>query len=70
VISPFAKQNFVDHTLTDQASVLRFVEDNWRLGRLGNQSADVIAGSLLNMFDFNERHRRAPQLILNADGTP
>jgi phospholipase C len=70
VISPFAKRNFVDHTLTDQASVLRFVEDNWRLGRLGNQSADAIAGSLLNMFDFNERHRRAPQLILNADGTP
>ena len=32
VISPFAKPNFVDHTLTDQASVLRFIEDNWDLG--------------------------------------
>ena len=29
VISPFAKRNFVDHTLVDQTSVLRFVEDNW-----------------------------------------
>jgi phospholipase C len=28
VISPFAKTNFVDHTLTDQSSVLRFIEDN------------------------------------------
>src|SRR5262249_10081457 len=25
VISPFAKRNFVDHTLTDQTSVLRFI---------------------------------------------
>ncbi len=29
VVSPFAKRNHVDHTLTDQTSVLRFVEDNW-----------------------------------------
>jgi phospholipase C len=70
VISPWAKRNFVDHTLTDQASVLRFVEDNWDLGRLGNQSADAIAGSLLNMFDFSGAHSRAPKLLLNQDGTP
>ncbi len=31
VISPYAKQNNVDHTLTDQTSVLRFIEDNWGL---------------------------------------
>jgi phospholipase C len=70
LISPWAKTNFVDHTLTDQSSILRFIEDNWGLGRLGNQSADAIAGSLLNMFDFNEDHERAPKLILNQDGTP
>ena len=70
VISPWAEQNFVDHTLTDQSSVLHFIEDNWQLGRLGNQSTDAIAGSILNMFDFNEHHRRAPRLILNSDGTP
>jgi len=50
--------------------VLRFIEANWRLGRLGNQSADAIAGSLRNMFDFDERHPRAAKLILNQDGTP
>jgi len=65
VISPWARQNFVDHTLTDQSSVLRFIEDNWDLGRLGNQSTDAIAGSLMNMFDFHEHHARAPKLILN-----
>jgi len=36
VISPFAKRNFVDHTVTDQSSVLRFIEDNWETGRIGN----------------------------------
>src|SRR5581483_4569853 len=29
VILPFAKQNFVDHSTTDQTSPLRFIEDNW-----------------------------------------
>ena len=32
VISPWARANFVDDTLTDQASIIRFIEDNWRLG--------------------------------------
>ncbi len=51
VISPYAKRNFVDHTLTDQTSILRFVEDNW----LGGQrvqpggSFDTIASSIQNM---------------------
>ncbi len=55
VISRFAKSNFVDHTVTDQSSVLRFIEDNWQTGRIGNFSFDTKAGSLLNMFSF-ERH--------------
>ncbi|HWW87744.1 MAG TPA: alkaline phosphatase family protein, partial [Vicinamibacterales bacterium] len=66
VVSPWAKQNFVDHNVTDQSSVIRFIEDNWGLGRLGNQSTDAIAGDLGNLFDFNPSHFRAPQLILNA----
>ena len=52
VISPYAKRNFVDHGVTDQSSVLRFIEDNWELDRIGNQSMDAIAGSLLPVFDF------------------
>jgi phospholipase C len=54
VISPFAKVNYVDHTLVDQSSVLRFIEDNWLSGQriqLGG-SFDTIAGPLNNMFDF------------------
>jgi hypothetical protein len=53
VISPFAKTNFVDHTLTDQSSVLRFIEDNWLSGaRISTSSFDNIAGTLENMFSF------------------
>ncbi len=63
VISPWAKTNFVDHTLIDQSSVLRFIEENWGLGFIdgptappyGTGSRDRDAGSLLNMFDFNHK---------------
>jgi phospholipase C len=52
LISPYAKANFVDHIVTDQTSIIRFIEDNWSTGRLGNQSYDAIAGTLEHMFDF------------------
>jgi phospholipase C len=52
IISPYAKQNFVDHTTTNQASILRFIEDNWKLGRIGNQSFDQTSGTLDNMFNL------------------
>ena len=63
VISPFAKSNFVDHSTTDQTSILRFVEDNWGLGRIGNFSFDAKAGSLLHMLRFD--HGRAHKLFLD-----
>jgi len=68
VISPFAKRNFVDHSLTDQSSVLRFIEDNWDAGTVGGGSFDEVAGSLLNMFDFNEEHAFKEQRLLFLDG--
>jgi phospholipase C len=57
IVSPWARQNYVDHTLTNQASVLRFIEDNWNLGRIGDQSFDEGSGSLMSMFDFRGRGR-------------
>lgn len=58
LISPFAKQNFVDHTNIDQTSVLRFIEKNWNLGEIGNQSFDSVAGSLKNLLDFSKPRRK------------
>ena len=55
VISPYAKQNFVDHTLTDQSSIIRFIEDNWGLGRIGEAPLTHIGGSSRNMFDFTKK---------------
>ncbi len=53
VISPWARSNFVDHSMTDQSSVTRFIEDNWLRGqRIGGGSFDAVAGSLDRMFDF------------------
>jgi phospholipase C len=53
VISPWAKQNYVDHTLTDQSSILRFVEDNWGVSRIAG-STDEEAGTLEGMFTFSD----------------
>jgi phospholipase C len=58
VISPYAKSNHVDHTMTDQTSILRFVEDNWLGGaRIGDGSYDALAGPLTGMFDFKHGPR-------------
>jgi phospholipase C len=54
VISSYAKSNYVDHAVTDQTSILRFIEDNWKLGRIGGGSFDAIAGSLAGLFEFAE----------------
>lgn len=49
------KQNFVDHTVTDISSPLRFIEDNWLGGqRIGQGSFDAIAGTITQMFDFKK----------------
>ena len=40
-------------------------EDNWGLGRMGNQSFDVKAGPINNMFDFSRTGHRAGNLLSN-----
>jgi phospholipase C len=65
VISPWARQNFVDHTVTDQSSIIHFIEDNWLGGqRLGSGSFDGIANSITQMFKFNAI-RANGSLLLN-----
>jgi phospholipase C len=65
VVSPYAKRNFVDHTLTDQSSILRFIEDNWLSGARiqPGGSFDTIAGTIENMFDF-DREREEPRVLI------
>lgn len=72
VISPYAKQNYIDSTLSTQTAIVSFIEYNWKLGNLGPESYDHIAGSILNMFNFNQQRTGASgQLWLNpAIGEP
>jgi phospholipase C len=70
VISPWARANYVDHALTDQSSILRFIEDNWDLGRIGNRSFDAMAGSLLTMFAFTGRRTRSALFLDPETGEP
>ncbi|QHC23989.1 phospholipase C [Streptomyces sp. GS7] len=67
VISPYSRTNKIDHTATEQTSIIRFIEDNWHTGRIGDASFDARAGSLNGMFDF--RHPNNKQVLLNADGS-
>jgi phospholipase C len=77
VISPWAKHNYVDHTVTEQASILRFIEDNWNLGRIddashpkpGTESFDRYAGSLEGMFDFAHSPDVRPFILDPLRGT-
>jgi len=71
VISPLAKKNFVSHSLIDQSSITRFIEDNWGLGQLGNQSFDALAGPILNLFDFQaaEHYPDYDRILLLNDTT-
>jgi len=64
VISPYARQNYVDHTVTDQTSIIRFIEDNWLGGqRIGNGSFDALAGSLNTMFNFKDPSNRGMYIL-------
>jgi phospholipase C len=79
VISPYANSNYVDHTLTDQTSIINFIESNWGLGYIdgptapgnGQASFDRNAGSLNGLFNFNVSPNTAPVLLkCNGDYAP
>lgn len=71
VVSPYARRNHVDHTLTDQSSVLRFIEDNWLDGERiqPGGSFDTIAGTIENMFDFDRRDDDGPRKLILDEAT-
>ncbi len=71
VVSPWAKTNHVDHTQISQASIVRFIEDNWLSGkRLGGGSFDATAGSLMNMLNLAGSGNTSALYLDSAYGTP
>ncbi len=69
VISPYAGRNAVSSTLTDQSSVVKFIESNWGLPDMGNGAADQAAGSLDSMFNF-EAPPNQPLFLNPSTGVP
>jgi phospholipase C len=79
VISPFAKRNYVDHNLSDQASIINFVEYNWGLSGIAGSADQVLkrrdesAGipfDLAGMFNFGSREGDRKLLLDPATGEP
>jgi phospholipase C len=71
VISPYARQDYIDHTYNDHVSVLKFIEANWGLSPLTSYSLDNLpnptpnvyvpenrpaVGNLMSMFNFSAPH--------------
>ena len=69
IVSPWAKKGYVSHELTDQSSILKFVEDNWGLPRISG-SFDSIAGSLSSMFHFGHGPERSTLFLDPVTGQP
>jgi phospholipase C len=77
LVSPWSKVNYVSHTTIDQSSTIAFVEFNWNLGFIdgatpptapGTASYDRIAGSILNMFDFDDEPNMKPVILDDQTG--
>jgi phospholipase C len=62
LISPYARETsssqpgYLSHTQYEFGSILKFIEDNWRLGSLG--TTDKRATSIVDCFDFAQMPRK------------
>ena len=67
VVSPYAKENFVSHTVYDHTSILKTVEEKWNLPALTRRDAN--ANSLFDMLDLKATPAflKPPKLPASAD---
>jgi len=71
VLSPWAKRNYVYSGQITQASIVRFIEDNWLNGkRLGGGAFDASAGSIMPMFNFQSGGNSSVLFLDPATGEP
>jgi uncharacterized protein YjbI with pentapeptide repeats len=61
VVSPWAKTNYVDHNLSDQSSIINFIEYNWKLPAIADSADQILSATdrtegipfdLAGLFDF------------------
>jgi len=63
LVSPYARMGFIDHTLLDHTSILKFIEENWNIPPLAER--DAKANNLTSAFDFQSAPR--PAALVSAD---
>ncbi len=67
LVSPYAKQGYVDHTQLDFTSILKFIEVNYGLQPLSTR--DATANDLSSAFDFQQSPRAAAFISMDR-GNP
>jgi phospholipase C len=67
LVSPYAKHGAIDHATLDFTSILRFIEDNWRLAPLAQRDAN--ATSIASAFDFSAPPRAAQLVSASRSAT-
>ncbi len=67
LVSPYAKQGYVDNTTLDFTSGLKFIQENWGVKPLAKR--DAAANNFLTAFDFDSPPR-APVLLADTRATP
>src|SRR5260221_2164957 len=67
LVSPYARRGIVDHAQLEHASMLKFIEDNWKVAPLGTRDAG--ANDFLSAFNF-KRPARGPELNVDYATPP
>jgi len=67
LVSPYARTGFIDHTLLDHTSILKFIEENWNIPALAVR--DAKAKNLTSAFDFSSSPR-PPVLVPSTRQAP
>ncbi|MGA8575735.1 MAG: alkaline phosphatase family protein [Candidatus Cybelea sp.] len=65
IISPYARAGYVSPTQYELGSILRYIEDNWNLGRLG--TSDKRAASIIDSFDYSQYPIKFKQIPSSHD---
>jgi phospholipase C len=55
LVSPYAKSGYIDHTVLDFTSILKFIEQNWNIEPLAQRDSN--ANNFLSAFDFSQSPR-------------
>jgi phospholipase C len=66
LVSAYARQGQVNHTVLDYTGALRFIEQNWRLAPVATRDAQ--SNSIIGAFDFASGPR--PPVLLHAGAVP